>query len=238
MCVLFLRMAVNDENISKLFLILSHKIRRDVLVILFEKKEQSFSDLMNELNIDTGKMSFHLRNLKLFLEQTPAGKYRLNTFGQNAIRQIRDMEALSIEADFFEHKTDLYIAKFSRRTLAFIIDMTVAFTITIATTLATQISVLFSGIYSVEFNIFLFLGLLWLYSTLLEGFAGQTLGKSLMKLKVVSVGGKRLFYDNAAVRNFGKCFLLPIDLLIGLRLKDKRFIKFFDKFSGTTVIKL
>ncbi|MCJ7771588.1 MAG: RDD family protein [Desulfobacterales bacterium] len=236
--MLFLKMAVNDENISKLFLILSHKIRRDVLVILFEKKEQSFSDLMNELNIDTGKMSFHLRNLKLFLEQTPTGKYRLNTFGQNALRLIRDMEALSIEADFFEHKNNLHIAKFSRRTLAFIIDMAVAFTITIATTLATKISVLFSGIYSVEFNIFLFLGLLWLYSTLLEGFAGQTLGKSLMKLKVVSVGGKRLFYDNAAVRNFGKCFLLPIDLLVGLRLKDKRFIKFFDKFSGTTVIKL
>ena len=48
-------MAVNEENVSKLFIILSNKIRRDILGILSEKKEQSFTDLMNALNIDTGK---------------------------------------------------------------------------------------------------------------------------------------------------------------------------------------
>jgi len=231
-------MALNEENVSRLFIILSHKLRRAILVILFEKKEQSFSDLMNALDIDTGKMSFHLRNLKLFLEQTPNGKYRLSRFGQNALRLIRDIEALSIEVDFFEQKSNLHIAKFSRRALAFIVDMGVAFTITIATTLVAEIVDLFSGQYLFDINIFLFLALLWIYSSLLEGFAGQTLGKSLFSIKVVSVSGKKLYYDNAAVRNFGKCFLLPVDLLMGLRLKDERFIKFFDKFSGTTVIKL
>lgn len=231
-------MAINEENVSKLFSILSHKLRRDILFLLYEKKEQSFSDLMKGLNIDTGTMSFHLRKLKLFLEQTPTGKYKLNSFGQNALRLIKDTEALSIEADFLEQKSNIHIAQFSRRTLAFVIDIGVAFTITTATTLATEIPVLFSGQYLLDINILLFLGLLWLYSTLLEGFAGQTLGKSLFGIKVVSIGGKKLYYDNAAVRNFGKCFLLPIDLLVGLRLTDKRFIKFFDKFSGTTVIQL
>ena len=231
-------MVTNEENVSNLLRILSHKLRRDILFILHEKKEQSFSDLMNALEIDTGKMSFHLRNLKPFLEQTPIGKYKLNRFGQNALRLIKDTEALSIEADFLEHKTNLHIAKFSRRALAFVVDMGIAFVITIATTLVAEVFVLLSGQFLYNFNIFMFLGLLWLYSTLLEGFAGQTLGKSLFRLKVVCVGGKKLYYDNAAVRNFGKCFLLPIDLLIGLRLKDQRFIKFFDKFSGTTVIKL
>ena len=231
-------MAINEEKVSKLFSILSHKLRRDILVILFEKKEQSFSDLMNALNVDTGKMSFHLRNLKLFLEQTPTGKYKLNSFGQNALRLIKDVEAISIEADFLEHYSNIHVAKFSRRVLAFVVDMGVAFTITIATTLATEIPFLFSGQYFLNVNILLFLGLLWLYSTLLEGFAGQTLGKSLFRIKVVSVSGKKLYYDNAAVRNFGKCFLLPIDLIVGLRINDDRFIKFFDKFSGTTVINL
>ena len=231
-------MAVDEKNLSKLFLILSHKLRREILVILLEKKEQSFSELMNALNVDTGKLSFHLRKLKLFLEQGPTGKYRLNGFGRNALRLIKDMEALSIEADFFENKNDLNLASFSKRTMSFIIDMGVAFTITIAASLFTLFSGLVSGQYSLEFNILLFLFLLWIYSTLLEGFAGQTLGKSLLRLKVVSVGGKKLFYDITAVRNFGKCFLLPLDLLLGLRLDDKRYIKFFDKFSGTTVIKV
>ena len=235
---LVLKMAVNEKNVSKLLSILSNKLRRDILFILYEKKEQSFSDLMNSLDIDTGRMSFHLRNLKLFMEQTPTGKYKLNRFGQNAIRLIRDTEALSIEVDFFDKKNKLHLARFSRRALAFIVDLGIAFTVTVASTLVTQIPIIFSGQYLIEINFLLFLGLLWLYSTLLEGFAGQTLGKSLFKLKVVSVGGRKLNYDNASVRNFGKCFLLPIDLIVGLRLKDERFIKFFDKFSGTTVIKM
>ena len=231
-------MAINEEYVSKLFIILSHKLRRDILVIISEKKEQSFSDLMNALKVDTGKMSFHLRKLKLFLEQTPTKKYKLNRFGQNALRLIKDIEALAIETDFSEHKSNIHVAKFSRRTLAFVVDVGIAFVITVATTLAAEVFVLFSGQFLNNFNIFVFLGLLWLYSTLLEGFAGQTIGKTFFNLKVMSVIGKKLTYDMVAVRNFGKCFLLPIDLLIGLRLKDERFIKFFDKFSGTTVIRL
>ena len=231
-------MAVDEKNVSKLFSILSNKIRRDILSLLYEKKEQSFSDLMNALAIDTGKMSFHLRNLKMFLEQTPNGKYRLNSFGQNALRLIRDTEALSVEVDFHKKKSNLHIAKFSRRVGAFVFDLGVAFTITIAITLITELNSLVAGQYLLDINLLLFLALLWLYSTLLEGFAGQTLGKTLFMIKVVSVSGRKLYYDHAAVRNFGKCYLLPIDLLVGLRLKDERFIKFFDKFSGTTVIKV
>ena len=47
-------------------------------------------------------------------------------------------------------------------------------------------------------------------------------------------------YDHAAVRNFGKILpLLPFDLLIGMwRIKNKEFMRYFDKFAGTTVIDL
>ena len=232
-----LKMALNEENVSKLLLVLSHKLRRDILLILDEKKEQSFSELMNTLDVDTGKMSFHLRNLKLFLEQTPAGKYKLNRIGQNALRLIKDAESLSIDVDFLKTQSSRHIAKFSRRALAFLFDLGVAFTITIAVTLIAEVLVLFSGEFLYQQNFFLFLGLFWVYSTLLEGFAGQTVGKSMVGIKVVSLSGKKMTYDAAAVRNFGKCFLLPFDLLVGLRLHDDRFIKFFDKYSRTTVIK-
>ncbi|HDQ05986.1 MAG TPA: ArsR family transcriptional regulator, partial [Candidatus Bathyarchaeota archaeon] len=110
-------MSLNGENISKILLILSHNIRRDILFILLEKKELSFSELMNILEIDTGKMSFHLRNLKLFLEQTPTGKYKLNKFGQKALRILKDIEALSTDVDFLESKSSRYVAKFSKRAL-------------------------------------------------------------------------------------------------------------------------
>ena len=79
--------------------------------------------------------------------------------------------------------------------------------------------------------------LLWGYSTLLEGFNGQTIGKRIVGLKVVRTDGKKLSYDHAAVRNFGKAFLLPFDLLVGLQ-HEKVFLRYFDKFAGTTVIDL
>lgn len=229
-------MSLNDENISKILLILSHKIRRDILLILLEKKELSFSELMTILEIDTGKMSFHLRNLKLFLDQTPTGKYKLNRFGQKALGILKDIEALSIDVDFLESKSSHYVAKFSKRALAFVVDLGVTFTIVVTVYLIAEVFVLFTGQFLFHQNFFLFLVLLWIYSTLLEGYGGQTVGKSLLMIKAVSITSRELTYDAAAVRNFGKCFVLPIDLLIGLRLDDKRFIRFFDKYSGTTVI--
>jgi uncharacterized RDD family membrane protein YckC len=81
-----------------------------------------------------------------------------------------------------------------------------------------------SGIFRLDINliVFLTLALLWGYSTLLEGFAGQSLGKRIVGLRVIRIDGKKLSYDYAVVRNFDKAFLLPFDLIIGLRLKDER----------------
>jgi len=88
-------------------------------------------------------------------------------------------------------------------------------------------------------TLFITIGLLWLYSTLLEGFNGQSLGKRVVGLKVVRTDGKKMSYDHAAVRNFGTLLpLLPFDLLFGWRIKNQAFMRYFDKFAGTTVIDL
>jgi uncharacterized RDD family membrane protein YckC/DNA-binding transcriptional ArsR family regulator len=233
-------MAVNQENVSKILSILSHTLRREILLNLSEKGECSFTDLMNALNVDTGKLSFHIRSLGVFLEQTPTGRYKLSKAGENAIRLIKDLEAWAVEAEVARKTSTLPLATFKRRALAFLIDFFMMLAITILITLPNTLSLFTApGAFRLDINIIVFLtALLWGYSTLLEGFAGQTLGKRIVGLKVVRIDGKRLFYDHAAVRNFGKAFLLPFDLLIGLRLKDKRFVRYFDKFTGTTVIDL
>lgn len=231
-------MAQSDENVSKILNVLSHKIRRHILILIEEKKEQSFSDLLNALKIDTGKMSFHLRKLKQFLDQTPEGNYQLNRLGQHSIMLIKEAEDLSVDFNVLENKTSQSVAKISRRAFAFLFDLGVAFTITVAISLIGEVLVLFSGEFLYNQNAFLILGLLWLYSTLLEGHAGQTVGKSMFNIKTISVTSNKMSYDAAAVRNFGKIFLLPLDLLLGIRIHDERFIKFFDKYSRTTVIQL
>jgi uncharacterized RDD family membrane protein YckC/DNA-binding transcriptional ArsR family regulator len=230
-------MAVDQENVTKILSALSHPIRRQILSYLNEKQECSFTDLMNALGIDTGKLSFHMKNLEAFLEQTPSNKYKLSRVGENAIVLIRDLEAWSVEAELARKKTSLPIARFKERTMAFLIDFAIAFALFMA--VPNVPSSITAGIGAfLNFNIILFLCLLWIYLTLLEGFAGQTLGKRLIGLKVVTTNGKRLMYDQAAVRNFGVAFLLPVDLFIGIRLKDKRYIRYFEKFSGTTVLDL
>ena len=233
-------MAANQENISRILVVLSHPLRREILLNLSQKGECSFTDLMNSLNVDTGKLSFHIRNLEGFLEQTPTGKYKLTKAGENALRLIRDLEAWAIEVEVAKKTSLLPIAAFKRRTLAFLADFGIAFTIFLV--LPNIFSLFQRGVAALlDLNVVLFfLVLFWVYFTLLEGFAGQSLGKRIVGLTVVRVDGKKLFYDAVAVRSFGKAFLflLPFDLLFGHRLKDERYLRYFDKFAGTTVLDL
>lgn len=233
-------MAAKQENVSRILSVLSHPIRRDILLILSDKEECSFTDLMNALNVDTGKLSFHIRSLAAFLEQTPSGRYRLSKVGLNAILMIRDLESWAEDASLERKASMLPLASFRRRTLAFLIDFAIMLAITALITLPSTFSLLTAGsLFRLEPSIILSaLVLLWLYSTLLEGFKGQSLGKRIVGLKVVRIDDKTLSYDYAAVRNFGKAFLLPFDLVIGWRFKDERFIRYFDKFVGTTVVDL
>src|SRR5208337_678968 len=210
-------MAVDQENVSKILSVISHKLRREILLNLDEKNECSFTELMNALNIDTGKLSFHIRSLGVFLERTPTGKYRLSKVGENAVRLIKDLEGWAVDAEVARRISSLPLATFKRRTLAFLMDFFLILAMSILITLPNTVSLLAGGMFALDTTLIVFLVLLWGYSTLLEGFVGQSLGKRIIGLKVVKIDGKRLFYDAAAVRNFGKAFLLPFDLLVGLR---------------------
>jgi len=231
-------MAVDQENVSKVLSVLSHKIRREILLILCEKGESSFTDLMNTLKIDTGKLSFHIRSLSPFIEQTENGKYKLSRAGEDAVRVVKDVESWAEVADVNRKSTQLPLASFKKRTIAFLIDFSIMLALTMLLFLQTVTSVVTGSAIIITLNLlFIALGILWIYSTLLEGFKGQSIGKRVLGLKVLQTDGRKLSYDHAAVRNFGKV-LLPFDLLFGYMIDDPRFIRYFDKFAGTTVIDL
>ncbi len=234
-------MAVEEESVSKIFSVLAHPLRRRILLILSEKNECSFTDLMNSLGVDTGKLSFHIKNLSAFTEQTPTGRYKLNNSGHNAIKLIKELETWAGQANVSRRETELRLASFKKRTFAFLMDACLMVAVAAVTTVPDVLSILTGGTISTsQFNVVFFatLALLWGYSTLLEGFRGQTIGKIIVRLQVVRIDGRDLSYDGVAVRNFGKAFLLPLDLIVGLRLHDTRYIRYFDKFAGTTVIDL
>jgi len=234
-------MAVNQENVSKVLSVLSHPLRRDILLDLSNNGEQSFTDLLNMLKVDTGKLSFHLRALSPFIEQTSSGKYKLSRAGEAAVRVIHDVEGGAEAADVQGKATSLPLSSFKKRAFAFLVDFALIFAIIMTITLLPQLLTPNTASLGNEVStaVLITVGLLWLYSTLLEGFNGQSLGKRVLGLKVVRTDGKKMSYDHAAVRNFGKILpLLPFDLLFGLRIKNQAFMRYFDKFAGTTVIDL
>jgi len=226
---------VDEDSVTKILSVISHPIRRDILNLLSEKGECTFTDLLNALEVDTGKLSFHLRTLQAFTEQTKSGKYKLSRTGESAVRVIRDVESWAEVADVQRKADQLPLASLKRRVYSFLIDLALILMITSLFALPE----LFFDLQNIDITILVFMPilLLWGYSTLLEGFNGQTLGKRVVGLKVVRTDGKKLSYDHAAVRNFGKAFLLPFDLLVGLK-HEKVFLRYFDKFAGTTVIDL
>ena len=231
-------MAVDEDGISKILSMIAHPLRRDILNFTSEKGEVTFTDLLNALQIDTGKLSFHLRTLSPFLEQTSAGKYKLNRAGESAVRVVRDVASWAEVADVRRKAEELPLASFKKRTYAYLIDFLMMIAITSTLVLPEVLLPQFGNFLGLVLSAVLFVALVFLfvYSTLLEGFIGQTVGKRVIGLKVVKMDGKKLSYDHAAVRNFGKAFLLPFDLLVGL--KHERFLRYFDKFAGTTVIDL
>jgi len=224
-------MAVNQKKVSKVLSILSHPLRREILLDLDRTGESSFTDMMHAHKVDTGKLSFHIRSLMPFLEQTETGKYKLNKSGVDAIKFIKDLEFWAEEAETVKRDSTLPLATIEKRAFAFLIDFALMLAI-------IMLSTFNFGTFNFDLSNILLgtLVLLWGYSTLLEGFKGQTIGKKMLGLRVVRVDEKNLSYDYAAVRNFGKTFVLPLDLLVALKLNDTTFIRYFDKFAGTTVI--
>ncbi len=230
-------MSVDQEHVSKILSVLSHRIRREILLTLHEKEETTFTDLMNTLDIDTGKLSFHIRSLSPFIEQTKTGKYKLSPAGEDAVRVIKDVESWAETSTVNRKASQLPLASFRQRAYAFLIDYAIMFLLTLSLLLPSLLSLGENLALELVYPLFVALPLTWIYCTILEGFSGQTIGKRVFGLMAIKIDGKKLDYEHAVVRNLGKVFL-PFDLIFGYQLNDPRFRRYFDKFAGTTVIRL
>ena len=78
----------------------------------------------------------------------------------------------------------------------------------------------------------------FLYWTLMEGIYGQSIGKMIMKLKIIRLNGGHVDMLQAAIESIGKAFLLPLDCLIGWILYSDKKQRLFNHISETIVIKI
>lgn len=107
--------------------------------------------------------------------------------------------------------------------------------------IAVPISLALGAVSSVEAALLagVFSGVgLFAYSAILEGWFGQTIGKKLLHLRVVSLGNKGRFYQ-AIIRSVPKIFwyaFLPIDVFAGLATNGDPRQRWSDHAANTTVV--
>ena len=73
---------------------------------------------------------------------------------------------------------------------------------------------------------------------ILEYKTGQSIGKKILHLKVVNIDGKSPPLLGVIISSFGKSFLLPIDLILGVIFTNQKRQRIFNKIGDTIVIKI
>ncbi len=253
-----------DTGLSpeQMFDILSHKIRREIIVSLSQKVELTYTQLLEMMKISDGLLSFHLRKLKELVNQSDSGSYLLSQEGRAAFEIIRTVQHSLRSVNVTEEVPKLTSEIVTRRIAALLVDALVFFTFTgvfLDTVLWGLVFELFGhfsqvftlhpwifhlehipmsgelatrvvGIYAhIFFAIFIVL-------SLLEAFKGQTPGKFLLGIRVIKDNGEKIGLLEAGIRNSGKIFLLPLDLIIGLLFYRKRgYLRFFDYYTEVHV---
>ncbi|MDD1704951.1 MAG: RDD family protein [Methanoregula sp.] len=142
-----------------------------------------------------------------------------------------------------DNRNTLYLAKWSTRFWAWLIDfiLVILFLNIVRGALEPvwPIPVYWDVSHSDPFKIGFQTVFFFLYWTVLEGFRGQSIGKMVMNLKVVSRTGSKIDYQIAALESLGKAFspVLVLDCLIGWLGMPGTKLRVFNRISNTIVIK-
>ena len=80
--------------------------------------------------------------------------------------------------------------------------------------------------------------LFFVYWVVLEYKTGQTIGKKILNLKVIDIRGGKPKLSGVLLSCFGKSFLLPFDVILGLILTNEKRQRIFNKLGDTVIVKI
>ena len=76
------------------------------------------------------------------------------------------------------------------------------------------------------------------YWIILEYKTGQTIGKKMFNLKVTNSQGGKPSLMGVVISSFGKSFILPVDMILGLIITNDKRQRIFNRMGNTIVIKI
>ncbi|MCW4046186.1 MAG: helix-turn-helix domain-containing protein [Candidatus Bathyarchaeota archaeon] len=78
-----------DKIEGIIFQALAHQMRRTILkIVALDAKGVSYTELVTELGLSTGKLNYHLEQLAGFIEKNEERRYVLTPFGRKALNQL------------------------------------------------------------------------------------------------------------------------------------------------------
>jgi len=92
---------MSDELTGSIMEVLAHPLRRAIVSILgseFKSEGVSYTELLTELQISTGRMNYHLRQMNGFLKKTDTFRYTLTPLGEKAYEAL-DLVKKSVRSD-------------------------------------------------------------------------------------------------------------------------------------------
>ena len=132
------------------------------------------------------------------------------------------------------YTNDLTLAKWKDRLFAWIIDFVI-----VSVGIAILVGALHSMGHFMESEWYVTTSaVFFLYWIILEYSSGQSLGKRVLHLRTVKHDGTSPSLLDCIINSFGKAFLLPLDVLLGLIFTDKKRQRIFNRLSNTIVIKV
>lgn len=141
--------------------------------------------------------------------------------------------------------TEIILAGWGERFLAWLIDFIIVNTVLWAIFAAAAIPFWFGGMPDRWFNradgpidwavTSLVFFAYWIY---FETTTGQSLGKMALRIKTTDLTGNKVDIRSAAIQSFGKAFLLPIDVVLGWIFTNDKRQRIFSRAGNTIVVKM
>jgi len=78
---------VEIENVT--FQALAHPIRRTIIRVIHSRNQVSYTELITELGLSTGKLNYHIEQLKGLIEKNNNNYYVLTPFGKKAVEHLK-----------------------------------------------------------------------------------------------------------------------------------------------------
>lgn len=84
---------MEEDLFTTVFSELKHPIRRDIVKFI-GNKEKSYTEILEHVDVERGKLNFHLRNLMNLVHRNTSGNYELSDLGLSGLDLIEKIESI------------------------------------------------------------------------------------------------------------------------------------------------